>query len=85
MLSQAIPSYPAASMGGDTFVIAAQNAGLPTDINTLNKIVNLVNQGMAPEMAAKMIAEQSSSKSQLMPMIPMDMFKSLMKSNKGLR
>ena len=48
--------YPAASIGGDTFVLAAKNVGLPDDIETLNKIVNLVNSGMSPDQAAQLIA-----------------------------
>ena len=48
--------YPAASMGGDTFVLAAQKFGLPDDIHTLNKIVNLVNNGMSPDQAAQTVA-----------------------------
>ncbi len=48
--------YPAASMGGDTFVLAAQKFGLPDDIHTLNKIVNLVNNGMSPDQAAETVA-----------------------------
>ena len=48
--------YPAASMGGDTFVLAAQKFGLPDDIYTLNKIVNLVNNGMSPDQAAETVA-----------------------------
>jgi hypothetical protein len=53
--------YPAASMNGDVFVMAAQNAGLGTDIDTLNKIVNLVNQGVNPDQAAQYIAQSSGS------------------------
>ena len=49
--------YPAASINGDTFVIAAQKAGLGTDIDTLNMIVNLVNQGIDPDQAANLIAK----------------------------
>ena len=51
--------YPAASMGGDTFVLAAQKFGLPDDTDTLNKIVNLVNSGMSPDQAAETIAKSS--------------------------
>jgi hypothetical protein len=51
--------YPAAFMGGDTFVMAAQKFGLPDDIDTLNKIVNLVNNGMSPDQAAEAIAKSS--------------------------
>ncbi len=48
---------PAAYMNGDVFVIAAQKAGIGTDIDTLNMIVNLVNQGVNPEQAAEIIAK----------------------------
>ena len=54
--------YPAASMGGDTFVLAAQKFGLPDDIDTLNKIVNLVNNGMTPDQAAVSIASSVNGK-----------------------
>jgi hypothetical protein len=54
--------YPAASMNGDVFVLAAQEAGLGTDIGTLNKIVDLVNQGMSPKQAAKSIATSGNKK-----------------------
>jgi hypothetical protein len=47
---------PAASMGGDVFVKAAQQAGLSDDVNTLNQIVDLVNQGKSPNEAALMVA-----------------------------
>ena len=54
--------YPAASMGGDTFVLAAKKFGLPDDIDTLNKIVNLVNNGMTPDQAAESIASSVNGK-----------------------
>jgi hypothetical protein len=47
---------PAASMGGDVFVKAAQQAGLSDDENTLNQIVDLVNQGKSPTEAASIVA-----------------------------
>ena len=58
-----IPTYqsqggtmPAASIDGNTFVKAAMAVGLPTDNTTLNKLVNLVNQGMSVQEAAKRVA-----------------------------
>ena len=58
-----IPEYaasggqmPAAKMDGNKFVKAAMAVGLPTDNATLNKLVNLVNQGMSVQEAAKRIA-----------------------------
>jgi len=58
-----IPEYaadggqmPAAKMDGNTFAKAAMAVGLPTDNATLNKLVNLVNQGMSVQEAAKRIA-----------------------------
>jgi hypothetical protein len=51
-----ITNYPAAKMDGNEFVLAAQKHGIPSDINTLNKIVALVNQGMSPDDAAQKIA-----------------------------
>ena len=53
--------YPAATMGGDAFVLAAQKFGLSDDIDTLNKIVNLVNNGMSPDQAAESIAKSAQS------------------------
>lgn len=52
--------YPAASMGGDVFVNAAMQAGLPTDTQTLNKIVVLVNKGMSPTEAARAVASSET-------------------------
>ena len=46
-------SFPAASMDGSIFVNAAQKFGLPTDNDTLNKIVAMVNLGETPEAAAQ--------------------------------
>ena len=65
--------YPAASMNGDVFFMAAQNAGLGTDIDTLNKIVNLVNQGVNPDQAAQYIAQSSglSAPQQQIPQLQM--------------
>jgi hypothetical protein len=60
-----IPTYqsqggtmPAASIDGNTFVKAAQAVGLSTDNSTLNKIVDLVNQGMSVTEAAKAVASK---------------------------
>ena len=54
---------PAARIDGDVFVRAAQAVGLPTTNASLNRIVNLVNQGMTPNQAAKQLAEVRSYKS----------------------
>jgi len=58
-----IPEYaahggqmPAANIDGNEFAKAAIAVGLPTDNATLNKLVNLVNQGMSVQEAAKRIA-----------------------------
>lgn len=51
---------PAANMGGEVFVNAASSYGLPTDNEGLNKIVNLVNQGMSPTQAAASLAGKNS-------------------------
>jgi hypothetical protein len=72
MAQRKVPSYggggrilPAASMGSEVFVRAAQRAGLNVSKNpstdsatrtTLNKIVSLVNQGMSPDEAARQVA-----------------------------
>jgi hypothetical protein len=59
LLSRLLQSAPpAASMDGNIFVIAAQNNGLPTDMDTLNKIVNLVNNGVDVNAAASMVANR---------------------------
>ena len=44
---------PAALIDGNEFLLAAQRYGLGTDKESLNKIVNLVNQGETVESAAK--------------------------------
>jgi hypothetical protein len=54
---RANPQKPAATMDGNLFVLAAQKAGLPDDITTLNKIVELVNQGTPVDQAAMMVAQ----------------------------
>jgi len=60
-----IPTYqaqggkmPAANIDGNEFVKAAQAVGLSTDKSTLNKIVDLVNQGMSVTEAAKAVASK---------------------------
>ena len=47
----------AAQIDGNEFVLAAQKYGLSDDMNTLNKLVALVNQGATVDKAARMIAE----------------------------
>ena len=47
---------PAAYIDGNEFVLAAQKYGLGDDINTLNKIVMLVNQGATVDDAARTVA-----------------------------
>jgi len=42
---------PAASMDGEQFMLAAAKAGMPTDIGSLNKIVDLVNKGLSIDEA----------------------------------
>lgn len=56
-------NLPASGMGGEVFVKAASDAGLPDDHATLNKIVDLVNQGMSPEKAASLISKKRSDNS----------------------
>lgn len=51
---------PASRMGAEVFFKAAQDAGLPTDYATLNQIVDLVNQGLSPEIAATRIKGKKS-------------------------
>lgn len=52
---------PAASIDGNVFVLAAQKYGLPTDMDSMNRIVSLVNAGMDVESAAKSLAQKSMS------------------------
>lgn len=47
---------PAAKIGGEEFVRAADKYGLLTDNATLNQIVDLVNRGLSVDEAAKMLA-----------------------------
>jgi hypothetical protein len=49
-------SPPAASMDGSIFVNAAKKFGLPTDNDTLNKIVAMVNLGESPDNAAQKLS-----------------------------
>lgn len=61
--NQTMPTFAqggAAKMGGEQFLKAAHEAGLPTDRATLNQIVDLVNHGIPLHTAAKMIAEQAN-------------------------
>lgn len=48
-------SAPASRMGAEVFFKAASDAGLPTDHDTLNQIVSLVNQGLSPDVAAAQV------------------------------
>jgi hypothetical protein len=50
---------PAARIDGNKFVLAAQKVGLSTDTRTLNKLVNLVNQGHSVDSAAEQVAMSS--------------------------
>jgi hypothetical protein len=50
---------PAASIDGNVFVLAAQKYGLPTDMDSMNRIVSLVNAGMDVESAAKSLAQRT--------------------------
>lgn len=53
-------TMPAASMGGEVFVKAAEAYGLPTDNDSLNQIVKGVNGGFTPSQAAAQIAGRSA-------------------------
>jgi hypothetical protein len=57
------PKKPAATMDGNLFVLAAQKAGLPDDMTTLNKIVDLVNKGTPVDQAAMMVAKSQQGAS----------------------
>lgn len=51
---------PAAYIDGNDFYLAAKKYNLNTDdINTMNKIVNLVNEGFSLEEAAKKVANEN--------------------------
>ena len=67
-LSQMGGALPAANMGGEVFMNAASNAGLPTDNQTLNSVVDGVNQGATPQQAASSFAgSQAQPKALGMP------------------
>jgi hypothetical protein len=51
---------PAAKVDGNDIYKAAVSAGLPTDRNTLNSIVGLINQGLPVSQAAQMLAQRPS-------------------------
>ena len=55
---------PAANMGGEVFVKAAADAGLPDGQDSYNQIVRLVNQGMSPQQAAMSIKSDGSANGQ---------------------
>ena len=45
-------------MGAENFYRIAEKYGLSTDNATLNKLVDLVNQGMSLDAAAKKVAKK---------------------------
>lgn len=47
---------PAAKIDGDVFYRVAVKYNLPTDIDSMNLIVDLVNQGLSPDDAGKVLA-----------------------------
>ena len=49
---------PASMMGAENFYRIAEKYGLSTDNATLNKLVDLVNQGMSLDAAAKKVAKK---------------------------
>lgn len=51
---------PAASIDGEVFYQVAKKYNLGTDINSMNQIVNLVNNGMSPDEAGKALSSQSA-------------------------
>lgn len=53
---------PAAGMDGGAFWQAAEGAGLPTDPQTLNELVDLVNQGYTPQAAASAVKAKRGGK-----------------------
>jgi len=53
---------PAANMDGEQFMQAAAKAGMPTDIGSLNKIVDLVNKGMSIEEAIDALTNPMSKR-----------------------
>jgi hypothetical protein len=52
----------ASNMNGDIFVLSAQKAGLPINNEILNMIVDLVNKGVDPDVAANFIAQKKGMK-----------------------
>lgn len=65
MIGSALSGGPqqAASMDGGAFWRAAEGAGLPTDPQTLNELVDLVNQGYTPEAAASAVKAKRGGQS----------------------
>lgn len=51
---------PAASIDGEVFYQVAKKYNLGTDIDSMNQIVNLVNQGMSPDAAGMTLSGKSS-------------------------
>ena len=54
----------AAQIDGNEFVLAAQKYGLSDDMNTLNKLVALVNQGATVDEAARIVSQADEVKMQ---------------------
>ena len=52
----------ASKIDGGVFVAAASKHGLGTDIETLNKIVRLVNEGLSVDAAAQKVAKSTYAK-----------------------
>ena len=51
---------PAASIDGEVFYQVAKKYNLGTDMDSMNQIVNLVNQGMSPDAAGMVLSGKSS-------------------------
>jgi hypothetical protein len=49
---------PAASINGEVFYQVAKKYNLDTDMDSMNQIVNLVNQGMSPDDAGKTLSQK---------------------------
>lgn len=47
---------PAAQIDGEVFYQVAKKYNLGTDIDSMNQIVNLVNQGMSPDAAGMILS-----------------------------
>jgi hypothetical protein len=56
---------PAAKIDGEIFYQIAKKYNLGTDINSMNKIVNLVNSGMTPDEAGKTLGQKEAIKPML--------------------